>query len=131
MADNLIILEQAELASMSSPEDFCERIRAWVVDFGGELPDQGRFPGLLQARQIEGRHHLMVIDQDENYGQLLQKEGALSANLRNLPRPAPGWSTRETRRPRIKPLHPQQHGVCGNLPKPLLHKQRVSPYASL
>ncbi|GAA0692611.1 ABC transporter ATP-binding protein [Dyella marensis] len=76
LADNLIILERGELRHMSSPEDFCERIRHWVADIPFRAPDQADVPGLLLAQKIDQLYHYTVLDQAEDFGAFLRAQGA-------------------------------------------------------
>jgi ABC-2 type transport system ATP-binding protein len=79
VTDQLIIMEQGELISASTPESFCEKIHYWVVDYPGKAPENHLIPGFLQQRNIEGEIHYMVIDQDNSLKELFIKLGAQSA----------------------------------------------------
>ena len=76
VADNLIILERGELKNMSTPDAFCERVRYWVADIPFQGPDKQLVPGLLQLQKIDGLHHFVVIDQDEDFADFLRTHGA-------------------------------------------------------
>jgi len=77
LADNLIVLERGELASMSPPEEFCRRISCWVASFvAAEPPSPATLPGLLEMRRIDGEHHLMVLDAGDDLAERLQALGA-------------------------------------------------------
>ena len=76
LADNLIILERGELKHMSPPDEFCERVGLWVVEFPSVPPEPGTLPGVLQVQRIDGLFHYLVLDQDEGFGQLLDARGA-------------------------------------------------------
>jgi ABC-2 type transport system ATP-binding protein len=76
LADNLIILERGELKHMSPPDDFCERVTAWVAEFAFIPPDHGTLPGVLQVQRIDGLFHYLVLDQDEGFGALLDAQKA-------------------------------------------------------
>ena len=78
VADNLIILERGELKNMSSPDDFRERVRYWVADIPFQVPDPHSIPGLLEAQRIDGLHHYVVLDQDEDFAEFLRGNGARS-----------------------------------------------------
>lgn len=81
LADQLIVIEEGELVSQSSPELFWRRISCWIVD--GPLPqfvDVDAIPGLLQRRLVEGREHLVVLDQSLEFGRCLEGLG--------IPKPA-------------------------------------------
>jgi len=78
VADNLIILERGQLKNMSAPEDFCARVTYWVADIPFKGPDPKLVPGLLQVQRIDGLHHYVVIDQDEDFGEFLRAHGARS-----------------------------------------------------
>ncbi len=76
LADNLIVLERGELRHMSPPDTFCERVSLWVADFPFGLAEVDALPGVLQVQHIDGLAHLVVLDQDEGYGALLERHGA-------------------------------------------------------
>src|SRR4249919_2026576 len=78
VADNLIILERGELKNMSSPDDFRERVRYWVADIPFKGPDPQTVPGLLEVQRIDGLHHYVVLDQDEDFAEFLRGNGARS-----------------------------------------------------
>jgi len=84
VADSLVVLERGELASFSSPEELCRRISCWVATFVDRpLPTERELPGLLQSREIDGEHHLMILDAD---GQVADRLRALGASgLRRQP----------------------------------------------
>jgi len=83
VADNLIILERGELKNMSTPDAFCERVRYWVADIPFQGPDKQLVPGLLQLQKIDGLHHFVVIDQDEDFADFLRTHGA--RNVQSMP----------------------------------------------
>lgn len=76
VADNLVIIERGRLRHMSSPDEFCERVRLWVAEFSFKTPDLGELPGLLEVQQIDGLTHLTVFDQPEEFGARLKLMGA-------------------------------------------------------
>jgi ABC-2 type transport system ATP-binding protein len=78
VADNLIILERGRLMSMSAPDDFCARVTHWVADIPFAGPPPASVPGLLQVQRIDGLHHYLVLDQDEDFASFLQASGARS-----------------------------------------------------
>jgi ABC-2 type transport system ATP-binding protein len=80
VADNLIILEQGELRTMSAPEEFVSRVTYWVADIPFKGPDPRTVPGLLQVQRIDGLHHYLVLDQDEGFAEFLRAAGARSIN---------------------------------------------------
>ncbi|WP_149195101.1 ABC transporter ATP-binding protein [Luteimonas suaedae] len=79
VADNLIILERGQLKHMSAPEEFCARVTHWVADIPFRGPEPGTVPGLLQAQRLDGLHHYLVLDQDEDFAEFLRAHGARSA----------------------------------------------------
>jgi len=83
VADNLIILERGRLANMSPPDDFRERVRYWVADIPFKGPDPRTVPGLLEVQKIDGLHHYVVLDQDEDFAEFLRGNGARS--VRSMP----------------------------------------------
>ena len=80
VADNLVILEQGELRTMSAPEDFVARVTYWVADIPFKGPDPRTVPGLLQVQRIDGLHHYLVLDQGEGFAEFLRANGARSIN---------------------------------------------------
>ena len=78
VADNLVIIERGRLRHMSSPDEFCGRVRLWVAEFPFKAPDLRELPGLLEAQQIDGLTHLTVFDQPEEFGARLKLMGARS-----------------------------------------------------
>lgn len=80
VADNLVILERGALRHMSAPADFCERVHLWVAEFPFRVPDLSNLPGVLEVRVIEGLTHLMVFDQNEEFGSRLRLLGARSVH---------------------------------------------------
>ncbi|MEG3791611.1 ABC transporter ATP-binding protein [Lysobacter sp. CCNWLW3] len=78
VADNLIILERGQLRNMSAPEDFCARVRHWVADIPFKGPDPRTVPGLLEVQRLDGLHHYLVLDQDEDFADFLRASGARS-----------------------------------------------------
>ena len=83
VADNLIILEQGRLVSLSAPEAFCERVRYWIADIPFKGPDRRTVPGLLQAQTIDGLCHYLVIDQGDGFADFLRAHGA--RNVQDMP----------------------------------------------
>jgi len=69
-------LERGELKHMSPPDEFCQRVSLWVAEFDFVAPDTSTLPGLLQVQRIDGLFHLLVLDQDESFGELLTQHGA-------------------------------------------------------
>jgi ABC-2 type transport system ATP-binding protein len=80
VADNLVILERGALRHMSPPFDFCERVQLWVAEFPFRAPDTRHLPGVLQVQQIDGLTHLVVIDQQDDFGARLRLMGARSVH---------------------------------------------------
>ncbi len=78
IADNLIILERGQLKNMSAPEEFCARVTHWVADIPFKGPDPATVPGLLQLQRLDGLHHYLVLDQDEDFAEFLRASGARS-----------------------------------------------------
>jgi ABC-2 type transport system ATP-binding protein len=78
VADNLIILERGRLMNMSAPDDFCARVTHWVADIPFAGPPPASVPGLLQVQRIDGLHHYLVLDQDEDFAEFLRAGGARS-----------------------------------------------------
>ena len=77
LADNLIILERGELKYMSPPDAFCSRVHLWVADFPFVAPARDTLPGVLQVQRIDGLFHFLVIDQEDDFGALLEAGGAV------------------------------------------------------
>lgn len=80
VADNLVILEQGELRTMSAPDEFVARVTYWVADIPFKGPDPRTVPGLLQVQRIDGLHHYLVLDQGEGFAEFLRAHGARSIN---------------------------------------------------
>ncbi len=78
VADNLIILEGGRLVNMSAPEDFCARVTHWVADVPFKGPEPASVPGLLHLQRLDGLHHYLVLDQDEDFAEFLRASGARS-----------------------------------------------------
>ena len=78
VADNLIILERGRLMHMSAPDEFCARVTHWVADIPFKGPDPQLVPGLLQLQRLDGLHHYLVLDQDEDFAEFLRASGARS-----------------------------------------------------
>lgn len=77
VAENLVILEQGEMVSSSSPEEFCGRISSWIAEFPeGASGLRSRVPGLLQHREIDGQHHLVILDEAEGFAHRMESQGA-------------------------------------------------------
>jgi len=80
VADNLIILERGRLMHMSAPDEFCARVSHWVADIPFKGPEPTTIPGLLERQHIDGLHHYLVFDQDEDFADFLRGAGARSVN---------------------------------------------------
>jgi ABC-2 type transport system ATP-binding protein len=77
VADTLVVLERGELASVTSPEELCRRIVCWVGTFVDRpAPTPAALPGLLHSREIDGEHHLMILDPDDGLPDRLRELGA-------------------------------------------------------
>lgn len=76
VAENLIIMEKGCLTNNSTPEDFCERINYWVADWDVTNDKDKEIPGFLSRRIIEGRQHILTVDQGVNFSGYLQAQGA-------------------------------------------------------
>ena len=83
VADNLIILERGQLKHMSAPEDFTARVSHWVADVPFKGPDPRTVPGLLDVQRLDGLHHYLVLDQDDDFEQFLRASGA--RNVQSMP----------------------------------------------
>jgi ABC-2 type transport system ATP-binding protein len=78
VADNLIILERGQLKNMSAPDEFTARVTHWVADIPFKGPDPRSVPGLLELQRLDGLHHYLVLDQDEDFAEFLRAAGARS-----------------------------------------------------
>ncbi|MCB1034749.1 MAG: ABC transporter ATP-binding protein [Acidobacteria bacterium] len=76
VADNLVILERGKLKGMAAPEEFCRRVSGWMVGWADPPPEVRAIPGILKVRDVDGQQQLLVLDQDEGFGSLLQGLGA-------------------------------------------------------
>ena len=72
-------LERGRLVNMSAPDDFRARVSHWVADVPFKGPDPDSVPGLLEVQRLDGLHHYLVLDQDEDFGEFLRAAGARSA----------------------------------------------------
>jgi ABC-2 type transport system ATP-binding protein len=84
LADNLVILERGAVRHMSTPAEFCARVRLWVAEFPGRLPDVRSLPGVLRTELIDGLVHLTVFDGGETFGDQLRLIGAHSAQAADV-----------------------------------------------
>ena len=78
VADNLVILERGRLVNMSAPDEFCARVTHWVADVPFKGPEPRTIPGLLELQRIDGLHHYLVLDQDDDFEHFLRASGARS-----------------------------------------------------
>jgi len=76
IAEQLIIMEQGRLTNNSTPEDFCKRINYWVTDWDDKKPKDKEIPGFLSRRVIDGRQHILTVDQGDNFYGYLKDQGA-------------------------------------------------------
>lgn len=76
VADNLLIMEQGSLSTMSPPDEFCQRVHNWIVEFPQNHPTNDEIPGLLQSRCIDDCYHLTVLDAGEPLQRFLQERNA-------------------------------------------------------
>jgi ABC-2 type transport system ATP-binding protein len=61
---------------MSAPDEFCARVSHWVADIPFKGPDAADIPGLLERQRIDGLHHYLVFDQDDDFAEFLRGAGA-------------------------------------------------------
>jgi ABC-2 type transport system ATP-binding protein len=96
LADNLVILERGAVRHVSPPDEFCARVRLWVAEFAGRVPDVRSLPGVLRTELIDGLAHLTVLDRGDEFGDALRRLGALSAHPAhvNLERAVNGFLAR-------------------------------------
>lgn len=76
LADNLIIMERGELVHMSAPDAFCDRVSLWIAEFAFVPPEIKSLPGVLQIQRFDGLFHLLVLDENESFGERLTAAGA-------------------------------------------------------
>ncbi|WP_448566659.1 ABC transporter ATP-binding protein [Thalassotalea ganghwensis] len=76
VADELLVLERGKLRIHSTPDEFVERVGAWMANFDHGLPSKEQLPGLLTVSRIDDAYQLVVLDQSEDYQQHLQELGA-------------------------------------------------------
>jgi len=77
VADNLIILERGELKHMSAPDEFCERVSLWVADLPAAAVTALRArPEVLLLQKLDGLVHVLILDRDAQYGEVLTGFGA-------------------------------------------------------
>lgn len=80
VADNLVILERGRLRHMSAPAEFCKLVQLWVADFPQREPDLGVLPGVLEVQHVDGFVHLVVYNQNQDFGTRLRLLGARSVH---------------------------------------------------
>lgn len=78
VADDLLIMERGALKLHSTPDEFVERVSAWMVDFADKVPNKNDFPGLLNINKIEDSYQIVVLDQNDTYKEQLLALGASS-----------------------------------------------------
>jgi ABC-2 type transport system ATP-binding protein len=110
VADNLIILERGKLMHMSAPDDFCARVTHWVADIPFKRPDPKTVPGLLQLQRLDGLHHYLVLDQDEDFADFLRASGA-RGRCKACREPGPRASTASWRRYHAAPDTQRAHAM--------------------
>lgn len=83
IADELLILERGELRVHSTPDEFVERVSAWMADFDSGLPDKKAFPGLLNVNKVDDSYQFVTLDQNDAFQQQLIQLGA--SNVFKIP----------------------------------------------
>ncbi|OKY26420.1 ABC transporter ATP-binding protein [Thalassotalea sp. PP2-459] len=83
VADDLLIMEKGALRFHSTPDEFVERVSAWMVDFEEKMPNKENFPGLLNINRIDDSYQLVVLDQNDSYKEHLLEHGA--SNVFKIP----------------------------------------------
>jgi ABC-2 type transport system ATP-binding protein len=78
LAENLVVLERGRLVCTAEPEELCARVRLWLADIPFRGPDPAKLPGLLEARQIDNVFHYLVLDQGDDFAEVLRQAGALT-----------------------------------------------------
>lgn len=93
VADNLVILERGRLRHMSAPADFCKLVQLWVAEFPQREPDLSVLPGVLEVQHVDGFVHLIVYNQNQDFGTRLRLLGASSVHAMpvNLDRAVNGF----------------------------------------
>ncbi len=93
VADNLVILERGRLRHMSAPADFCKLVQLWVAEFPQREPDLSVLPGVLEVQHVDGFVHLIVYNQNKDFGTRLRLLGASSVHAMpvNLDRAVNGF----------------------------------------
>ncbi|MES2902427.1 MAG: ATP-binding cassette domain-containing protein [Pseudomonadota bacterium] len=80
VADNLVILERGRVRHMSAPATFCRLVQLWVADFPQREPDLSVLPGVLEIHHVDGFVHLLVYNQNKDFGTRLRLLGASSVH---------------------------------------------------
>ena len=80
VADNLIIMEKGKLKNNSAPDDFVARISYWITEFESVCPLSRSIPGCLSLRELEGQHHIVVIDQGREFEEWIKGQGGQVLN---------------------------------------------------
>jgi len=78
LADHLVVLERGRVVCAAPPDDFRERVRLWLADIPFRDLEPARVPGLLQLHKLDGVHHVLVIDQGDEFAGFLREAGARS-----------------------------------------------------
>jgi len=101
IAEHLIIMEKGCLTNNSTPEDFCKRINYWVTDLDIINGRDKEIPGFLSRRVIDGRQHILIVDQGDNFSGYLQAQGARDIDQLpvNLERAVNAFLTANHKRP--------------------------------
>lgn len=80
VADRLIIMEKGQLKNNSSPDDFVERVGYWTANWRVPAATVRELPGYLSHKIIDDTPHILVADQGEDFGALLEQRGAQDAS---------------------------------------------------
>ncbi len=84
LADHLMILEAGELVCRSSPEELWRRVSCWTLAGFAEAVAFNAIPGLLSWRTVDDREEVVVLDQDDSFGQCLRGLGAADVHRRPI-----------------------------------------------
>jgi ABC-2 type transport system ATP-binding protein len=76
LADHLVVIERGRVVCAAEPDDFLARVRLWLAEIPFLELEAARVPGLLQMQKLDGIHHLLVIDQGEEFAAFLRAAGA-------------------------------------------------------
>lgn len=113
IAENLIIMEKGQLRSNSSPEEFCARMHYWVAEWDNINHHLYDIPGLLSHSEIDGRQHIVVLDQCPHFSRYIEQHGGRDIEQLplNLESAVNAFLTANHKKPVKNPIENQSHAL--------------------